>query len=86
MHTIELLREALGLLQQCGYAVRQEWLDGGGSGACQLKGRKWFFLDLALGPDEQLDLAVDALRQEPEVSRLPMPLQLRGLLMFRKVA
>lgn len=86
MHTIELLREALALLEQCGYTVRQEWLDGGGSGACRVKGRKWFFLDLALAPDEQLELAADALRGEPEVTGLPIPRPLCDLLNSRKAA
>jgi hypothetical protein len=86
MHTVELLQEALGLIERCGYTIRQEWLAGGGSGACRLKGRKCYFLDLALGPEDQLDVAIDALRHEPEAASLPMPHQLRELLKLRKSA
>lgn len=86
MHTVELLREALGLIERCGYTIRQEWLGGGGSGACHVKGKKWFFLDVALGPEDQLDTALDALRREPDAARLPMPHQLRSLLQLRKTA
>ena len=86
MHTVELLHEALDLIGRCGYTIRQEWLGGGGSGACQVKGKKWFFLDLALGPEDQLALAVDALRAEPQAAGLPMPHQLRDLLKLRRSA
>ena len=86
MHTVELLREALGLIERVGYTIRQEWLGGGGSGACQVQGKKWFFLDLASGPEEQLELALDALRGDPEAAQLPMPYQLRELLKLRKSA
>ncbi len=86
MHTIEVLREAIALLERCGYSVRHEWLDGGGSGACQVRGKKWFFVDLALSPEEQLDRAVEALRSESEAPRFPMPYALRERLKVRKSA
>ena len=86
MHTVELLREALGLIERCGYTIRHEWLGGGGSGACQVQGKKWFFLDLALGPEDHLDMVLEALRGEPEAAQLPMPYQLRDLLKLRKSA
>ncbi len=86
MHTIEILQEALRLLQQCGYTIREEWLEGGGGGACRFRGAKWFFMDLALAPDEQLDAAVAALRDEAEVIGVPMPQPLRELLGLRRCA
>lgn len=86
MHTVELLREALSLIERVGYSIRQEWLGGCGGGACQVKGRKWFFLDLASAPDEQLETALDALRGDPQAAQLPMPQQLRDLLKLRKSA
>ncbi|HPP52945.1 MAG TPA: hypothetical protein PK777_08355, partial [Thermoguttaceae bacterium] len=46
MPTLGLLNEALQLLQECGYTIRQEWLDGTLGGTCILKGQKIFFLDL----------------------------------------
>jgi hypothetical protein len=86
MHTVELLEQALDLAVRLGYAVRQEWLAGVGGGGCELKGRKLFFLDLDLGPDEQLEQVLDTLRHEPEAVRLPMPHELRELLSVRKIA
>jgi hypothetical protein len=85
MHTVELLEHALDLLKPLGYEIRQEWL-GGGGGGCELRGRKVFFLDLALAPPEQLDQVVDTLRREPQATALPMPHQLRELLKLRKTA
>lgn len=80
MHTVDLVEQALALLGQLGYAVRQEALAGNGGGACELKGRKIFFLDLDLGPDERLEQVIAALRREPAVNRLPMPVELQRML------
>jgi hypothetical protein len=86
MHTIELLAEALDLAGRLGYELRQEWLGGNGGGACELRGAKILFLDLALGPAEQLDVVLDALRHEPASATLSMPHTLRELLPQRKIA
>ena len=85
MHTVEILEQALDLVTRLGYCVRQEWLAGGG-GCCELKGRKLFFLDLDLGPDEQLEQVLDTLRRETDAVALPMPHELRELLEVRKSA
>jgi len=86
MHTVELLEEAVNLAQRLGYKVRQEWMGGAGGGGCEIKGRKWIFLDLALGPMEQLDIVLDSLRRDPAATSLPMPHPLRELLQLRKTA
>jgi hypothetical protein len=86
MHTVDLLQEALRVAEKMGYAVREEWLGGMGGGGCEIRGRKWLFLNLRLGPLEQLDHVVDALQRDPAVFSVPMPDQLRGLLRVRKVA
>jgi hypothetical protein len=85
MHTVEMLEHSLDLATQLGYTIRQESLAGGG-GSCEIRGRKLFFLDLDLGPDEQLERVLDTLRREPEAVNLPMPQELRELLKVRKVA
>ena len=82
----ELLEEAIALARQAGYRVRQDWLGGSGGGDCEIKGQKWIFLDLAVGPLDQLELVLDTLRREPNVVSLPMPYQLRDLLAVRKSA
>lgn len=86
MPTLDLVNEALRLLQECGYTIRQEWLDGTLGGRCILKGQKIFFLDLALSPEEQLELVVDVLQQEPRVSQLCISSSLANLLRSSKVA
>ena len=69
MHTIGLIDEALALAHRAGYAVRQEWLAGSGGG-CEIGGRKWLFLDLALSPAERLEQILDVLRREPLAAEL----------------
>jgi hypothetical protein len=86
MHTVEILDQALDLASRLGYTVRQEWLAGAGGGGCELKGRRLFFLDLDLAPDEQLDQLLKTLRHEPEAVNLPMPHELREMLKVRKIA
>lgn len=86
MHTVELLEEAVALAKRVGYQIRQEWLGGAGGGACEVRGGKWIFLDLALGPADQLEQVLAALRHEPEALAMPMPHPLRDLLQPRKSA
>lgn len=86
MHTVELLDEALRLANRIGYQVRQEWLGGNGGGGCEIRGRRWIFLDLALSPADQLELVLETLRRHSEVATFTMPAQLRGLLQIRKSA
>jgi hypothetical protein len=81
MHTVDLLGEAVALAERLGYRMRQEWLGGNGGGGCELKGRKWLFLDLALGPADQLDQVLDTLRREPQAMSLTMPSSLRERLL-----
>ena len=85
MHTVETLGQALDLAARLGYQVRHDWL-GGTGGGCVLMGRKVLYLDLALGPEDQLDQVLDTLRREPDAVGLPMPHELRNLLAVRKSA
>jgi hypothetical protein len=86
MHTVEMLEQALNLATRLGYTIRQEWLAGSGGGGCEVKGRKLFFLDLDLGPGEQLEQVLDVLRREPEAAAMAGPQELRELLKVRKSA
>ena len=86
MHTVERLEEAVRLAERAGYKIRQEWLGGSAAGACEIKGRKWIFLDLSLGPADQLEVVLDALRAEPGVVALAMPHPLRERLRRRRSA
>jgi hypothetical protein len=86
MHTVEILEQAVDLAIRLGYTVRQESFAGSGGGACELKGRKFLFLDLDLGPEEQLEQTIGALRHEPGTVALPMSRELGDLLKVRKIA
>ena len=86
MHTVELLEEAVAVAEQAGYEVREEWLGGAGGGHCEIRGRKCLFLDLAVGPLDQLEVVLDALRREPNVVPFAMSTHLRSLVGARKSA
>lgn len=86
MHTVELLEQAVVLAERCGFVVRQDWFGGSRAGGCELKGRRWLLIDLALTPHEQLAQVADALRSLPIPGEIPIPPQLRGVLNLRKAA
>jgi hypothetical protein len=86
MHTVVLLAHALNLAERLGYAVRQEWMDGNGGGICEVRGRKYLFIDLAAVPAEQLEKVLAALRGEPSALQHSMPPELRAMLKQRKIA
>jgi hypothetical protein len=77
MHAVEALEQAVELAKRAGFRVRQEWLGGAGGGLCEIQGRKYLFLDLALGPVEQLEIIASALKSDPEVASIPMSQDLR---------
>jgi hypothetical protein len=80
MHTVEVLEEAIRVARRMGYAIREEPLAGAGGGACEIRGRKWLFLDLDLGPREQLEQVLDALRLDCRTFVAPVPTPLRAAL------
>jgi len=86
MHTVVLLAHALNLAERLGYVVRQDWLEGGGGGGCELRGRKFLFIDLATSPADQLEMVLGVLHGEPRAAELAMPPALRDQLRLRKSA
>jgi hypothetical protein len=86
MHTVELLREAVDAAKRLGYEVRQDWLGGDGGGHCLVRGRKWILLDLAQTAEEQLDVVVEALRDEPGAARVVRSPELMQRLQVRLAA
>ena len=86
MHTVVLLAHALNFAERLGYVIRQEWLDGNGGGGCELRGRKFLFIDLATPPADQFEMVVGVLRREPGAAELSMPQELRDRLRLRKSA
>lgn len=85
MHTVELLEAALAAAEKAGYRVREEWLGGSGGGGCEIRGQKWLFLDLALGPSDQLEQVLETLAREPATSTV-VPDGLKMLLQRRRAA
>jgi hypothetical protein len=63
MHSVELLEEAIRVARETGYVVREEWLDGAGGGDCEIKGRKYLFLDLSLSVQDRLQCVLRVLRE-----------------------
>jgi hypothetical protein len=86
MHTVELLEDALGVAEQLGYRIRHEWLGGSGGGACEICGKKWIFVDLALNAIEQLEQVTEALKADPGIHLADLSAPLRELLDTRKAA
>jgi hypothetical protein len=84
MHTVELLEEAIKTAHSLGYSVRQDWL-GGSGGACEIKGKRWLFVDLSLPPLEQLDQVLSAIRLVSN-DRTLMAATVRRALETRKAA
>ncbi len=85
MHTVELLDEALAVAASLGYSIRQEWM-GGTGGACEIAGRRWLFVDLALTTGEQLDQVVESIRPDPGVYSLRLSPAMSHLLDIRRAA
>ena len=86
MHTVEMLQRLTDLAEQAGYTIRHEWLGGSGGGACEFAGRKWIFVDLSLSVVEQLDQVVAAIKDDPAVWLLDLPVPVTRALGRRQAA
>jgi hypothetical protein len=80
MHTVELMERALILAEQLGYEVRHEWLGGTGGGGCEVAGRKYLFVDLALNSIEQFDQVIETLRNDISLPLTSTPAELQHYL------
>ena len=86
MHTVELMEQGIAALESMGYGVREEYLGGAGGGVCEIAGRKWVFIDLALNKSEQLNQILEALQNDPAVHSLNMSFGLSDVLGIRRAA
>ena len=68
MRTLELLDYMTELARRIGYDVREEWLDGVGGGACELKGRRVLFVDQSLPPSERVEQVARALKGRDDLA------------------
>lgn len=73
MHTVELFERLVEVARQLGYEIRHEYLGGVGGGRCEVAGRKWIFVDLAVSAAEQLDQLVEALQEDPAIHSVSLP-------------
>lgn len=72
MHSVDLLRELVGIARQLGYGVRQEWLDGVAGGGCSFGKRRWIFIDLSLPVNEQIDQVFGVLRDDHRLEMISL--------------
>ena len=86
MHKAQLLQEAVRLAGRLGYEIRQDWLGGGNGGACEIRGRKLMFIDLAVDIEDQLEQVVDGLRRDAGIYTVPLSSAMQELLGVRKAA
>ena len=86
MHTVELMEQGIAALETLGYGVREEYLGGAGGGGCEIAGRKWVFVDIALSKSDQLDQILEALRIDPAVHSISLSSGLSEVLGIRRAA
>jgi hypothetical protein len=86
VRTVEQLNSLLAVAESLGYGIRFEWLGGRTGGACEIAGKRWLFVDLALNPVEQLDQVTEALRQDAAIHTAKVPPAAREALGLRKAA
>ena len=80
MHTVELFEHLQDVGRQLGYQIRHEYLGGVGGGRCEVAGKRWIFIDLALNSSEQLDQLVEALQEDPAIHTLSLPNRIAQLM------
>jgi hypothetical protein len=86
IHSVDLLELSLNCAERLGYRLREESLGGFPGGACQLKGKKWLFLDPAQTPRERLQVVVDALAGDSTVETWELPTPLARAICHRRAA
>ena len=86
MHTVELMEQGIAALEALGWGVREEYLGGTGGGGCEIAGKRWMFIDLALSKGEQLEQILETLRGETGVYSLPLSSELSRSLGIRRAA
>ena len=80
MRTLELLDYLTELARRLGFEIREEWLDGHGGGACQIKGQKILFVDQSLPPSDRIDQVARSLKGCEELAKIYLLPEARDLL------
>ena len=80
MRTLELLDYLIELARRLGYEIREEWLDGQGGGACEIKGQKVLFVDQSLPPADRVEQVARSIKGCEELARVYVLPEARALL------
>jgi hypothetical protein len=80
MRTLELLDYLIELARRLGYEIREEWLDGQGGGACEIKGQKILFVDQSLPPADRVEQVARSIKGCEELARVYVLPEARALL------
>ncbi|MGC4004616.1 MAG: hypothetical protein QM811_16445 [Pirellulales bacterium] len=83
--TVDLLEQGIAALETLGYQIRVE-TELGRSMTCVIKGRPWLVLDPNQAPREQLEIVLEALRQEQRRMHVTFPSELTRALDFGRKA
>ena len=86
MYSADLMESALKFAKSQGYSIRYEWFGGNGGGSCEISGKKWMFIDLALNTVDQCDLVIQCLQADKAIQTSPIPAPLRKYLAQDKAA
>jgi hypothetical protein len=86
VHCIDLLDLSLDCAVRLGYVIREDALGGFPGGACELKGRKWLFLDPAQTPRERLEVVIAALAADRAVDTADLPPLVARVISHRRAA
>ncbi|GIW90084.1 MAG: hypothetical protein KatS3mg109_0516 [Pirellulaceae bacterium] len=85
MNSLTLLEETFRIARRLGYGIRQEWI-GSGGGLCEVRGRRWIFVDLSQSVSEQLAMMAQILGRDPRIDQVTMSEALRSYLHSRRAA
>jgi hypothetical protein len=80
MRTLELLDYLTELARRIGFEVREEWLDGAGSGVCELRGHRVLFVDQSLAPSDRVRQIAQSLRGREELALIYILPEARSIL------
>jgi hypothetical protein len=80
MRTLELLDYLIELARRLGFEIREEWLDGVGEGACEIRGQRVLFVDLSLPPVDRLVQIAHSLRGCSELESIYILPEARAIL------
>ena len=80
MRTLELLDYLIELARRLGFEIREEWLDGQGGGACEIKGHKVLFVDQSLPPADRVEQVARSIKGCEELARVYVLPEARALL------